>query len=235
MEEIKIASCKEEFEGIRKIWEERFTTDTHYLNTLFNRIMPHCRSYIHKENGEILSVISLMPMIHYTNEGSTGNGWYMFGVATLKKAEGRRLAANVIKKAEQELRTENYSFIFERPANQSLNKYYLNLGFSVNIPKLPYPLRLEEHLKDKQEQTEFTTEETLTEAITRAIMKDFEKKFIWAKTEILKGLITLGELREHLSGYTPAPNPAETYIAVNPLNSPNPGIYRNTFFCFPME
>lgn len=235
MEEIKIASCKEDFEGIRKIWEERFTTDVPYLNTLFSRIMPHCRSYIHSINGEVLSVISLMPMVHYTDKGSTGNGWYMFGVATLKRAEGKNLAANLIKRAEEKLKSEDYSFIFERPANQSLNKYYLNLGFSISIPKLPYPFNMLDCHTNEPDKTENILERSLPEAITSGIMKDFKSKFIWEKPEILQGLIALGELREHLLGYTPTPDQKETYIAVNPLNSPDPEIYRNTFFCFPME
>lgn len=235
MAEIRIASCKEDFDGIRKIWKERFTTDAIYLNTLFSRIIPHCRSYIHQGNGEILSVISLMPMIHYTKEGSTGNGWYMFGVATLRKAEGKRLATNLIKRAEEDSKTEGFSFIFERPASQSLNKYYLNLGFSISIPKFPYPFNILDCHTNKTEQTGNSLETTLSEAITKGINSDFERKFIWAEPEILEGLIALGELREHLMCYTPAPDSKETYIAVNPLNSPNPEIYRNTFFCFPME
>ncbi len=235
MAEIRIASCKEDFDGIRKIWEERFTTDATYLNTLFTRIMPQCRSYIHQENGEILSVISLMPMVHYTKEGSTGNGWYMFGVATLRKAEGKKLAANLIRKASEDLKTEGFSFIFERPANQSLNKYYLNLGFSISVPKLPYPFNILDWSKKEPDPTENMMEAHLPEAITSGIMRDFESKFIWKKNEILEGLIALGELREHLLGYKPDPDQKETYIAVNPLDSPNPEIYRNTFFCFPME
>lgn len=235
MAELRIASCKEDFDGIRKIWEERFTTDAHYLNTLFSRIMPHCRSYIHQENREILSVISLMPMVHYTKKGSTGNGWYMFGVATLRKAEGKKLAANLIRKAEEDLKTEGFSFIFERPANQSLNKYYLNLGFSISVPKHPYPFSMLDCSTNGPVATENIPESPLSEAITSGIMRDFERKFIWKKNEILEGLIALGELREHLLGYKSDPDQKETYIAVNPLDSPNPEIYRNTFFCFPME
>lgn len=235
MDEIRIANCKEDFEGIRKIWEERFTTDATYLDILFSRIMPHCRSYIHQENGEILSVISLMPMIHYTKEGSTGNGWYMFGVATLRKAEGRRLAANLVRKAVGDLETAGFSFIFERPAYQSLNKYYLNLGFSISVPKLPYPFSMLDRCTNRPDPTENILERPLSEAITSWIMRDFERKFIWEKNEILEGLIALGELREHLLGYKFVQDQKETYIAVNPLDSPNPEIYRNTFFCFPME
>ena len=133
---IKVAS-REEFEGIRRIWEEQFTTDTEYLQTMFTRIMPLCTSYIHKEGDKILSVASFMPMqFKDSSSGTELLGWYMFGVATLKEAQGRKLAAGIILEAIKEFGSKNYHFIFERPAYQSLNSYYLKLGFSKPEKKI---------------------------------------------------------------------------------------------------
>ena len=43
-----------DYKGIRTIWEERFTTESKYLEVMFTRIMPLCTSYIYK-NEERLS------------------------------------------------------------------------------------------------------------------------------------------------------------------------------------
>lgn len=242
---IRIAR-EDDFKGIRNIWEERFTTDKNYLDTLFSHIMPYCRSYVFCENGKILSAISLMPMLFVNSElgeRSSGNtysrkkikGWYMFGVATLLHAEGRKLAQSIIREATQELETEGFGFIFERPANQSLNRYYLNLGFSISIQKYPFQFNNIKYGEILAAQSGGAALAEISSKVKAAIGENFTKRFIWSNHHILEGLIKLGELRDHILTYKENPPENETYIAVNPLKTRNPEQYKETFFCFPME
>lgn len=231
---IKVAS-REEFEGIRRIWEEQFTTDTEYLQTMFTRIMPLCTSYIHKEGDKILSVASFMPMqFKDSSSGTELLGWYMFGVATLKEAQGRKLAAGIILEAIKEFGSKNYHFIFERPAYQSLNSYYLKLGFSKSEKKIPYRFSwLDNHCSTGNIATEKHLR-TLSEKVLQDIRSNFSKRFEWAHPQLLLGLTALGEIQynnENLNNSTKE----ETYIAIHTLNNTDPSLFNNVFFCFPME
>lgn len=238
--EIKIASSEKDFTEIREIWEERFTTDREYLNTIFKYIFPLCRSYIYVQNGKAVSVITLMP-IRYCDESSskahitTLDGFYMFGVATLKEFEGNRYAANLILYASDSLTTEGYSFIFERPANQSLNKYYFNLGFTVSSPKIPHLFSCTKEECSPENIQRNHTLKTLQEHVIKEIQVEHERRFEWKNEKILRGLILLGELEAHMESYTPTPDSSEIYISTKPLSNTNPELFKNTFFCFPME
>ena len=231
---IKVAS-REEFEGIRRIWEEQFTTDTEYLQTMFTRIMPLCTSYIHKEGDKILSVASFMPMqFKDSSSGTELLGWYMFGVATLKEAQGRKLAAGIILEAIKEFGSKNYHFIFERPAYQSLNSYYLKLGFSKLEKKIPYRFSW---LDNNCSTGNIATEKhlrTLSEKVLQDIRSNFSKRFEWAHPQLLLGLTALGEIQYNNANLNNSTK-EETYIAIHPLNNSDPTLFNNVFFCFPME
>ena len=221
-----------DYKGIRTIWEERFTTESEYLEVMFSRIMPLCTSYIYKnEDREILSVASFMPMKFIDSiQNNVMYGWYMFGVATLIKAEGKRLATSTISYAVNDISTKNYQFIFERPANQQLNNYYLKLGFSKTLKRAPFVFNTCEERCSPGNTAGSCNQKTLPEYILEQIEMNFERKFLWENPEILQLLIDLGELESH-----PIEVPDKTYIAINPLNGTSPDSFNNAFFCFPME
>ena len=231
---IKIATA-EEIPWIRRVWEKVFTTDKQYLDTIFSEVFPHCRTYIYTENNEVLSVASLLPMLFHTPYQETpSEGFYLFGVATLPKGRGRRLAANIILHISRELAAEGYEFIFERPANQGLNNYYLNLGFSIQLPKIPYQFKLENNECSPRNNTSFLRRKSHAETILASIRDNFSTRFEWKEKASLEGLITLGELEYHNNTYSAAPTD-EVYIAVKRLNNVDSSIFKDTFFCFPME
>ena len=232
--EIRTASAEKDFLDIRHIWEERFTTDCTYLNTIFQNIFPLCRSFICTSEGRAVSVISLMPMNYYHKSGQL-KGFYMFGVATLKEFEGKKLAASLILHASRILTREGYDFIFERPANQSLNKYYFNLGFTVSLPKVPHTFPFAENHCSPENNHRNWPIKTLSEAILESIIIEHPNRFEWTDKDLLNGLLHLGELKEHINSYPLTPNPTETYIAIKPLSNLDSNIFKNAFFCFPME
>ena len=242
---IRTASTKKDFIDIRSIWEERFTTDETYLNTIFKCIFPLCRSYIHVMEGKAVSVISLMPM-NYVWEGcqelngsnkkySPLKGFYLFGVATLKIFEGKKLAAGLINYATGLLTTEGYDFIFERPANQLLNKYYFNLGFTVSLPKVQHTFPITKGNNSTRATLKSQNKKSLSDAILTSITTEHSRRFEWDNKELIEGLLLLGELDEHLKHNTSTPNPKETFIAIKILSNIPATIFKDAFFCFPME
>ena len=110
-----------------------------------------------------------MPMTFIdSNNSAQLEGWYMFGVATLKEYWGRKLAAQTIEYAVFCKEKEGYSFIFERPAEQPLNEYYSKLGFTKHLQRIPYLFSA--HPK------EGSTRNT-SETILKEIRSNFKKRF----------------------------------------------------------
>lgn len=250
-----------DFTGIRAIWEEHFTTDSNYLSIMFGEIMPLCTSYVCKENGRIISVLSLMPMIFANDETAERlNGWYMFGVATIKKYWGKRVAAHLIDHTTNTLQEQGYSFIFERPATQALNNYYRNLGFTKQLEYIPHTFKTQNPESSTgniiAEFTELGTETqesinrkantvsevvsgdifaaTLAENILKEIRTAHPKRFEWENIHILHPLIKIGELDFHNITYCKTP-PQGVFISIKTLNQTPEELFNNTFFCFPME
>ncbi len=224
-----------DFAGIRRIWEEQFTTDAEYLQVMFNQIIPLCTNYIYKEGEEVLSVSSFMPMKFYdSTKNMELNGWYMFGVATLKKAQGEKMASKTILEAIRQFGSKNYHFIFERPANQGLNKFYLKLGFSKSLKKVPYRFVSPEEDGSSWNTGCNSEAKACSKRVLNEIQLRFPKRFEWADTQLLEGLIALGEV-EYNNNNISNSTEENTYIAINALNNIDPDSFSGTFFCFPME
>ena len=216
----------EDLKGIRAIWEEQFTTDEPYLSIMFNEIMPLCSNYICKESGKIVSALSLMPMTFIdSNNGAQLEGWYMFGVATLKEYWGKKLAAQTIEYAVSCKEKEGFSFVFERPAQQSLNEYYSKLGFTKHLQRIP-------HLFSAHSEEGSTR--NATETILKEIRSNFKKRFEWQNIKILDALIKLGELEYHNATCCNTPQ-KEVFISIKANKQIAEDIFNGTFFCFPME
>lgn len=233
---IKVANTTDDFMGIRKIWEERFTTSQIYLDTIFSEVFPHCRSYISILCNKVVSVISLMPMKFFSPALDLPlRGFYLFGVATSASFEGKKLAAGLIEHASNQLASEGYDFIFERPANQGLNNYYLKLGFSKSLGRQQYCFNIENHSSSTENIHRIQEIKSLSEDILKEIRIEFDTRFEWEDTKILEGLIALGELEENNKNCRISTIKDETYIAIKNLSQIDSNIYNNCFFCFPME
>ena len=136
-----------------------------------------------------------MPMnFTYPDAEYTPKGFYLFGVATSPQHEGKKLAATLIGHAIRDITIEGYDFIFERPANQGLNNYYLKLGFSKSLPKLPYRFKLDNLNGSTENNHRHYRVKTTPESILEEIRIEFPKRFEWTDKRILEGLINLGEV-----------------------------------------
>ena len=222
-------------EGIRSIWEEQFTTDCTYLDIMFRKIMPQCTSYVCKEGARIISTLSLMPM--YFIDDITGiklSGWYMFGVATLKEFWGKRLAAQTIEFSSLCIEKDGYSFIFERPANQTLNGYYSKLGFTKPLNYISHHFKTPQSYGSTGNITAETNTKIVAEKILKEIRQNHPKRFEWKNLTILQSLIQIGELEFNNTNYCKTP-PENVFISIKTINKTPEEIFNNTFFCFPME
>ena len=221
--------------GIRTIWEEQFTTDCAYLDIMFGEIMPQCTSYVCKEETRIISALSLMPM-HFIDDttGTQLNGWYMFGVATLKEYWGKRIAAQTIEYASSIIEKDGYSFIFERPASPTLNEYYSKLGFSKMLEYTPHHFKTSENNGSTGNIATESSIKDLAKTVLEEIRSSHSKRFEWKNLTILQSLIKIGELEFHNTTYCTTP-PEDVFISIKTINHTPEEIFNNTFFCFPME
>ena len=225
----------EDLAGIRSIWEEQFTTESEYLDIMFGEIMPHCTSYVCKEGTRIISALSLMPM-HFIDDTTCTrlNGWYMFGVATLKEYWGKRIAAKSIEYASSIIEKDGYSFIFERPASQTLNEYYSKLGFSKQLEYIPYHFKASESYGSTGNIITESGIKDLAKTVLEEIRNNHCKRFEWKNLSILQSLIKIGELEFHNTTY--CKTQAEgVFISIKTMNAIPDKIFNQTFFCFPME
>ena len=225
----------EDLAGIRSIWEEQFTTESGYLDIIFGEIMPQCTSYVCKEGTRIISALSLMPM-HFIDDttGTRLNGWYMFGVATLKEYWGKRIAAQTIEYASSIIEKDGYSFIFERPATQTLNEYYSKLGFSKQLEYTPHHFKTSENYSSTGNISTESSIKDLAKTVLEEIRSSHCKRFEWKNLTILQSLIKIGELEFHNTTYCSTP-PKGVFISIKTMNNTPEEIFNKTFFCFPME
>lgn len=211
-------ATEEEYPQIRKIWDLRFPAFEEYQQIVFSEIIPNCKNMAARVDGKIISILSLLPMNYIDGISNiTLSGWYMFGVATLSEYEGRGIASSLIKQTLINEKAGGFDFVFEKPADQTLNNFYRKLGFSIGVrrPKYMFPV---EH----------------TDNILEIIRTKFPKRFEWKDPNILKSLIKLGEIETH-NQLQSLCEQEEIFIAINPLKEINPKIFEETFFCFPME
>lgn len=239
-----IANCnitiatQHDLPGIREIWEEKFPAEDEYQQTIFSEIIPLCTNYIIKEcSGAVVSVISLMPM-NFVNdiEMLQLKGWYMFGVATKNGFEGKGYASSLISHAISELQRNGYDFIFERPANQELINFYLKFGFTKLIKKQRYSFQHHLTLGNPSCSTTNKEVERCSKEVLAEIRNHFNTRFEWTNPTLLEKLVLLGEIERHNELQTEESFQDQCYIAIKTLNKElSPSVFRDSFFCFPME
>ncbi len=224
---------------IREIWEDKFPAENGYNSTVFEKIIPHCINYVYIIEYKIVSILSIMPIKFINKNANIAlNGWYLFGVATRNGYEGQGLASKLIRATVENLKSNGYDFIFERPANQALNNFYLKLGFTISVRKQKHLFITDFTDKNSNNisaKTESTNTKSLKETILNSIRNRFNSRFEWSDEDILDGLIELGEIERHNELQTESSLNEDTYIAVNPLKQLPEELFQGAFFCFPME
>ncbi len=131
----------EDIPALYKLWESAFLADTDFLNLFFSKGFLLSQTYIYKTKGLIISALSVFKVWHQDKKGA-----YIYGVCTDKNHRGKKYAASLLQKTEEELRKKDYSFFILRPAEEELFAYYKSIGYKevlfasqekISLPILP--------------------------------------------------------------------------------------------------
>lgn len=128
--QITLATYKD-IDSLCNIWRICFTDDIIFLNLFFKHCFPLARTYVFKDEGIVVSSVTIIPISKSGQEELMGG--YLYGVCTLPKYRGHSLSLKLIDYAEEDCRERNLSFIVTRPATPSLFAIYRKIGFSQPI------------------------------------------------------------------------------------------------------
>ena len=107
----------------KALYKEAFCDDDlAFEKVLFETCFKYCK-FIEK-NGKIVSMLFLLPTVLKTKERSLKCG-YIYAAATLKECRGKGYMSHLINEVQGDMA------LFLKPANDSLIKFYKNLGFKT--------------------------------------------------------------------------------------------------------
>lgn len=133
-----------DIDSLINLWGVCFTDDIEYLADYYMRGFPLTKTYVFKDNGKVISSISLFNLIYIRqHSGHNSNGGYLYGVCTDPKYRGNHLTSRLIEYAEDESEGQ-YDFLITRPASQSLFGLYRKIGFDKELSRSHIDLRLPE-------------------------------------------------------------------------------------------
>ncbi len=219
---IRLAT-KSDIEGIKTIFKERFTTDKEYLNMVFSYLFPKSKCYIYKDNEKICSTLFLIP-ITYNTPSNSYNGYYLYGVATLKTETGKGLAKKLLNHIKEISIKENKDFIICRPAEESLFKYYTKLGYYIQLAKVPF--------KISPIISMYLSSPNIASQLLQSEISQYPNHFMWS-LDLLEYMITIGEIESHIKTQN---SNISNFLLLNPLNPELNQINTiESLFIFPME
>lgn len=128
--QITLATYKD-IDSLNNIWRICFSGNIVFLNLFFKYCFPLARTYVFKDDGIVVSSISIIPVSKLGEEDLKGG--YLYGVCTLPEYRGNSLSLKLMDYAEEDCRERNLSFIITRPATPSLFALYRKIGFSQPI------------------------------------------------------------------------------------------------------
>ena len=125
MEEIKNCAGKEDFEDVKKLWNECFPQFGNYVDFFMEHIYkPECARLL-RINGELSGMIHVFPRT-FVFHGETFSAKYIFGVGTSKKFRGRGIAGKLL-----EREAYGCDFLTLIPQDKGLFEFYKKKGFFV--------------------------------------------------------------------------------------------------------
>ncbi len=217
-----IATVKD-VDNLLNIWKVCFTNDALFLNMFFKQCFPLGRTYVMKDNGLIVTSLTMLPIVYAGNNVTKERiqGAYLYGMCTLPSYRGRNLSSQLLEYAEEECKERGIEFIIGRPASPSLFAFYRKLGYNLPI----YRNSIEYHLPIFSNGVSYTQIEE--ESFQRLREKYLESYFIEWKNPMIsyilefikfnKGSAIVLENDRYMIGY-PDEEDTELYI-INELGS----------------
>lgn len=121
---------KKDKESLLNIWSQCFGADMRYQNILTAMDYPLKDTYVHEQNGQVVSSLTLLP-VEWTNGSESRKGTYIYGVATLPQYRGKGYSTQLMKQALALLKEQGSDFAVLYPAEESLQEFYGKQGFET--------------------------------------------------------------------------------------------------------
>lgn len=119
---------------LRALWREAFGDSEAYMDLYFNHRFEPNETYILREDGEIVSMMTAMRVFLWAAEENTLPGRYIYAVATKKRCQGKGYSHRLDRFMAEALRKEGCCFTCLVPAEDSLRRFYRTQGYRETFP-----------------------------------------------------------------------------------------------------
>ena len=118
--------------GLYQIWKDSFQEDDRYIDFFLQEGLPlgHLLTYGPAESP--YASLSLFP-ISFVQNGTSYNGYYLYGLGTLLSKRGNGYGKLLVSKAETYTLETGRHFILLQPTSPTLFDYYSKLGYSDRV------------------------------------------------------------------------------------------------------
>jgi len=112
-------------DGICTLWQQVFGDGRETVEQFFEAF-PHCRSYVLREQGQVLSMVHALPQTLSPDVPTA----YLYAVATSAEHRGRGLCRRLMEFVHEDLRKEGFRLAVLTPAAPSLFDFYGAMGYA---------------------------------------------------------------------------------------------------------
>lgn len=120
---------------LRALWREAFGDSEAYMDLYFDRRFEPNETYVLREDGEIVSMMTAMRVSLWTADAGALHGRYIYAVATHKRCRGKGYSHRLDRFMTESLRKEGCSFTCLVPAEPSLHDFYQMQGYRETFPR----------------------------------------------------------------------------------------------------
>lgn len=137
------ASRPEEVHRLQKIWRKAFGDSWEYIDYFFDRLYTPERMLVLAEDGEIMTMLALLPMTFTNREGAPARMSYIYALATRPEGRGKGYGRMLLRYAEHIAGQNGADCISTVPAEPSLHRFFGTVGFrdSFSVRKAEFRRR----------------------------------------------------------------------------------------------
>ena len=123
-------SRPEEADAQKDLWKAAFGDDERYIDWFYECCWKPEDSLLLLEDGELASMLSLLPQTVVLPDGSTASAWYIYALATDPAARSKGYGRQLLHYVDFHLRAREADCATVVPAEPSLFKFFGMVGFS---------------------------------------------------------------------------------------------------------
>ena len=120
--------------GISVLWQEVFGDSRDAVEQFF-RFFPRCRSYVIRQQGQLLAMVHALPQTLSPDVPAA----YLYAVATAPEHRGRGLCRRLMDFAQEDLRRQGVALTVLTPATPSLFDFYAKMGYAPVFTRVQHP------------------------------------------------------------------------------------------------